>query len=57
MDDLSLWGLFISAFVSATLFPGGSEVVLAALAHGRHYSPGMLLGVATLGNTLGGMST
>jgi membrane protein YqaA with SNARE-associated domain len=57
MDDLSLWGLFVSAFVSATLFPGGSEVVLAALAHGHHYSLGTLLGVATLGNTLGGMST
>ena len=57
MDDLSLWGLFVSAFVSATLFPGGSEVVLAALGHGHHYSPVTLLGVATLGNTLGGMST
>ena len=57
MDDLSLWGLFVSAFVSATLFPGGSEVVLPALGHGHHYSPGTLLGVATLGNTLGGMST
>ena len=31
VDDLSLWGLFVSAFVSATLFPGGSEAVLAAL--------------------------
>jgi membrane protein YqaA with SNARE-associated domain len=57
VDDLSLWGLFASAFVSATLFPGGSEVVLAALAHARHYPPWTLLGVATLGNTLGGMST
>jgi membrane protein YqaA with SNARE-associated domain len=57
VNDLSLWGLFISAFVSATLFPGGSEVVLAVLAHGRQYGPGTLLGVATLGNTLGGMST
>lgn len=57
MDDLSLWGLFASAFVSATLFPGGSEVVLAALAHAQHYHPWTLLGVATLGNTLGGMST
>ena len=57
MDDLSLWGLFASAFVSATLFPGGSEVVLAALAHAHHYNPWTLLGVATLGNTLGGMST
>jgi len=57
VNDLSLWGLFVSAFVSATLFPGGSEVVLAALGHGHQHSPGTLLGVATLGNTLGGMST
>jgi len=57
VDELSLWGLFVSSFVSATLFPGGSEVVLAALGHSHQYSPGTLLGVATLGNTLGGMST
>lgn len=57
MNDPSLWGLFISAFVSATLFPGGSEIVLAALAHGHHHNFWALLGIATLGNTLGGMST
>ncbi len=57
MNDLSLWGLFLSAFVSATLFPGGSEVVRAARGHGHRYSAGLLLAVATLGNTLGGMST
>jgi len=57
VDDLSLWGLFASAFVSATLFPGGSEMVLAGLAHAHQYDPWALLGVATLGNTLGGMST
>ncbi len=57
MDHLSLWGLFISAFVSATLFPGGSEVVLAALAQSAQHNFWTLLGVATLGNTLGGMST
>ena len=57
MDDLSLWGLFASAFVSATLFPGGSEVVLAALAQAHPHNFWVLLGVAALGNTLGGMST
>ena len=56
MDDLSLWGLFFSAFISATLFPGGSEVVLGALVHAGG-DPWTLLGIATLGNTLGGMST
>ncbi|MHB8535343.1 MAG: YqaA family protein [Sulfuricaulis sp.] len=57
MNDSSLWSLFASAFVSATLFPGGSEVVLAALAYAHPHDPWTLLGVATLGNTLGGMST
>lgn len=57
MDDLSLWGLFLSAFVSATLFPGGSEAVLAVLALRHRYDPAILLAVATLGNSLGGMST
>ncbi len=57
MNDSSLWSLFASAFVSATLFPGGSEVVLAALAYAHQHDPWTLLGVATLGNTLGGMST
>lgn len=57
MNDLSLWGLFLSAFVSATLFPGGSEAVLALLARAHSYNPWVLLGIATAGNTLGGLST
>jgi membrane protein YqaA with SNARE-associated domain len=54
---LEIGGLFISAFVSATIAPGGSEAVLAYLiAEGRH--PALqLVGVATLGNTLGAMTT
>lgn len=56
-DHLDLWGLFLSAFISATLFPGGSEVVLAALAHLKQHDPWLLLAIATLGNTLGGLST
>ena len=55
MDNLSLWGLFISAFVSATLFPGGSEVVLATLAQSAQHDFWTLFGVATFGNTLGGI--
>jgi membrane protein YqaA with SNARE-associated domain len=50
-------GLFIASFVSATLLPGGSEVVLIAMIH-KH--PEMLLSavaVATLGNTMGGMTS
>jgi membrane protein YqaA with SNARE-associated domain len=49
--------LFSSSFLAATLLPGGSEIVLYAV---LKLHPGMLwpaLGVATLGNTLGGMSS
>ena len=56
-DTLSLWGLFASAFVSSTLFPGGSEVVLGVLAAEHHYDPWLLLAIASLGNTLGALTT
>ena len=49
--------LFSSSFLAATLLPGGSEIVLYGV---LKLHPGMLwpaLGVATLGNTLGGMSS
>lgn len=52
-----LGGLFASAFLSATLLPGGSEAVLAYLAGDRDYSALTLLAVASTGNTLGGMSS
>jgi len=55
--DLSLGGLFLSSFISSTLFPGGSEVVLGYLAHQRTYSAWTLLAVASLGNTLGALTT
>jgi membrane protein YqaA with SNARE-associated domain len=54
-SDLSLWGLFISSLLGATLLPGGSELVLAGVLqlHPELFWPALLLG--TLGNTLGGM--
>ncbi|MEW5756229.1 MAG: VTT domain-containing protein [Pseudomonadota bacterium] len=55
--DTSLWGLFLSALLSSTLLPGGSEIVLALLVHQGAHSPWQLLWVAALGNTLGAMST
>ncbi len=54
---VDLWGLFASAFLSATLLPGGSEIVLALLAHRGSRELPLLLAVATLGNALGGMSS
>lgn len=58
MDDSTLLaGLFLSAFVSSTILPGNSEIVLAAaIAH----APALLwpaVAVATVGNTAGGMTS
>ena len=52
-----IWGLFISAFISSTVAPGGSEAVLAYLVSEGHYPIVQLLTVATVGNTLGAMTT
>jgi len=54
--DASLWTLFASAFLSATLLPGNSELVLiVVLLDGAAMSPALL--VATVGNTLGGVTS
>lgn len=55
--DYSLGGLFLSAFLSSTLLPGGSEVILAALVAQQTHDTLTLFAVATGGNTLGGMTT
>lgn len=52
-----LWGLFISAFISSTIAPGGSEAVLAMLVIAREHSLLDLLSIATVGNTLGAITT
>jgi len=56
-EDYSLAGLFFSAFLSSTILPGSSEVVLFALATQGDLPHWNLLAVATAGNTLGGMSS
>lgn len=56
-ETVGLGSLFLSSFLAATLLPGGSEVVLAALLASETVSVGPALAVATLGNTLGGLST
>lgn len=55
--DAGLAALFASSFLAATLLPGGSEFVLAGLLalHPEKMAPALVL--ATVGNTLGGMST
>ncbi len=49
-------GLFVSAFLAATVIPGSSEAVLAALLVGGNGSPWLLLVVATAGNVLGSVT-
>ena len=61
MPELTLYealaGLFTSAFVSATLFPGASEAVLLALVHAWPDEITVAVAVATIGNTLGSMTS
>lgn len=57
MTITGLWGLFLSSLLAATLLPGGSEAVLLYAEHKSLASPVVLLLVATLGNTLGGLSS
>lgn len=55
--DAGLWALFTSSFLAATLLPGGSELALFAFLKvhpGQHW---LAIGIATLGNTLGGLSS
>ncbi|MBI4206010.1 MAG: DedA family protein [Betaproteobacteria bacterium] len=56
-ETAGLWALFTSSFLAATLLPGGSEAVLFGVLrfHPEQFWPA--LAVATLGNTLGGMSS
>lgn len=54
---MSLWFLFFSAFISSTLFPGGSEAVLVYLVSESKHSLFLLVTVATVGNTLGAMTS
>ncbi len=56
-ETLSLWTLFASSFLAATLLPGGSEAVLFGVIRLHPQQLGAAIAVATLGNTLGGMSS
>lgn len=56
-DAAGLGGLFASSFLAATLLPGGSEVVLVAVLASGAATLWPALAVATVGNTLGGMSS
>ncbi|MCV2893356.1 YqaA family protein [Lentibacter sp. XHP0401] len=56
MSDLSVYGgLFLSAFLAATLLPAQSELVLASLLASESRSAAVLILVASFGNVLGAL--
>jgi membrane protein YqaA with SNARE-associated domain len=55
--SLGLAGLFLSAFLSATLLPGSSEAFLFALLRMHPEQAMLALVTATAANTLGGLTT
>lgn len=55
--EAGLAGLFVSSFLAATLLPGGSEIVFAALVRLHPEQAIAALVLATIGNTLGGMTS
>ncbi|HDR2277655.1 TPA: DedA family protein [Enterobacter ludwigii] len=55
-DALSLLSLFASSFLSATLLPGNSEVVLVAMLLSGVSQPWLLVLIATMGNSIGGLT-
>jgi membrane protein YqaA with SNARE-associated domain len=56
-DAASLYALFFSSFLAATLLPGGSEAALFAVLKAYPETLWFALTIATIGNTLGGMMT
>ena len=55
--EASLAALFVSAFVSSTILPGNSEIVLVAVLKALPGRAAEALALATLGNTLGSLTT
>ncbi len=55
--DAGLWGLFLSAFLSATVLPGSSEVVMSALITAYPQLVWQAFAVALSGNLLGSSLT
>lgn len=54
-ETTSLASLFLSSLLAATLLPGGSEAVLFGVLKAWPETLWLALGIATLGNTIGGM--
>ena len=57
MEHFSIFALFLSSFLSATILPGTSEAAFVAIVLNDVGTPTSALIVATCGNTLGGITT
>jgi membrane protein YqaA with SNARE-associated domain len=57
LEDLSLVGLFVVSFLSASVLPGSSELVFITMLINKIAPDSTILWVATAGNTLGGVTT
>lgn len=55
--ESGLWGLLVASFLSATILPGGSEVLLWGFLELHPDQYGLALALTTLGNTAGGMAS
>ena len=55
--ETGLLALFVASFIAATVLPGGSEVVLVAVIHRHPDALWQAVAVATIGNTLGGLTS
>ncbi len=57
MDYISLgyFGIFLAAFIAATLFPAPSEVIIV-LAFEARFNTALVLSIATVGNVLGSLT-
>jgi membrane protein YqaA with SNARE-associated domain len=53
IDFAAYGGLFLAAFVAATILPAQSELVLTGLLASGKYAPSALIAVASAGNILG----
>lgn len=59
LKDFAQWGyigLFLAAFLAATILPFASEIVFAGVVFTMGLDPWMCVAVATVGNTLGGLT-
>ncbi len=56
-DLATLSTMALAAFSAATLLPGGSELVFVGILAAGYERPGLLFIVASIANTLGGMTS